>query len=97
MKPIYRVLLCIILGFTAIIAGGMFVSPVKHTKAKNGYVIPKDGARPDPSRMDADYMADFVAEAPFYAGAFTGLLLLGYATLTTMRSYRDRNATKCGT
>ena len=89
MKPIYKVLLCIVFGLAAFVGGGMFVSPVKHIKGKEGYVIPTDGTREDPSRIEPDHMADFTAELPFYIGSLASISLLGYAGITTIRSIRD--------
>ena len=68
----------------------MFVSPIKHIKGKDGYVIPSDGTRGDPSRIEPDYAADIIAELPFYIGSLTFISLFGYATITTMRSMSDR-------
>jgi hypothetical protein len=89
MRPFYKVLLCIVFGLAAFVGGGMFVSPIKHIKGKDGYVIPTDGTRGDPSRIEPDYMADFIAELPFYIGSLTFISLFGYATITTMRSMSD--------
>lgn len=89
MKPFYKVLLCIVFGLAAFVGGGMFVSPIKHIKGKDGYVIPADGTRGDPSRIEPDYVADFIADLPFYIGLLTFIILFGYATITTMRSLSD--------
>ncbi len=93
MKPFYKVILCIIFGLGAFVVGGIFATPSKHMKGKDGYVVPENIELIDKSRMERDYVADVISNLPFYVGLLVFVGSFGYATVTVMRSMKNRHNT----